>query len=269
MKTSGFLRRPPAPPPSGPLLWIGAHLLLFAGYALVFSQTKQEGVTAAILDGAVNVLPLAALAAATHRGLRAYVMPAGVWAQASAHTALAPLFSVAWYVLIVIGHAVADWLFGKGWTLSTFSGPALTWQLFQGVVLYGTVASVCYAIRGGRQSVPVTIVAAPPLERYLTRTGDEIVPVNVRDIVTIKGAQDYAEVTTLFGRHLVRMGLGEFERRLDPSRFLRLHRSAIVNFDHLARAESAGGGRMLAHMANGEVIAASRAGTQLLRSLVV
>ena len=269
MKLSALLRRPPALPPSGPLLWTGAHLLLFAGYALVFAQTKREGAAAAMIDAAVNVVPLALLAVAAHGGLRAFVMSASVGAQAGAHAALAPLFAATWYALIVLGHGVEDWLVGEGWAPAAFSGPALTWQLFQGVVLYGTVAAVCYAIRGGRRSVPVTIVAAPPLERYLTRTGDDIVPVNVRDIVAITGAQDYAEVTTLTGRHLVRMSLGEFERRLDSTRFLRVHRSAIVNFEHLARAEPVGGGRMLAHMANGEIVAASRAGAQLLRSFVV
>ena len=251
------------------MLWAGAQLLLLLAYALVFAETKAESVGEALADSAVNVVPLALLAAATHAGLRARVMPLGVPAQAAAHALLAPLFAVVWYALIVAGHAVAGALLDGNWTVRRFTGPALTWQLFQGVVLYATVAAVCYAIRGGRQAAPVTIVASPPLERYLTRAGDDIVPVQVRDIVSITGAQDYAEVTTLAGRHLVRMSLGEFERRLDPARFLRLHRSAIVNFDHLARAESAGGGRMLAHMANGEVVAASRAGAQLLRSFVV
>lgn len=262
-------RRPPAMPPSGPLLWVGAHLLLFAGYALVFNQTKDEGALAAASDAFVNVLPLAALSAVTHFGLRDYVMSTGVWTQAATHALLAPIFSAAWYASIIIAHGVENWLLGQDWTLTRFSGPALTWQLFQGVVLYGTVAAVCYAIRGGRRTAPVTIVSAPPFERYLTKTGDDMVPVNVRDIVAITGAQDYSEVSTLTGRHLVRMSLGEFERRLDPARFMRVHRSAIVNFDHLARAEPAGSGRMLAHMANGEVITASRAGAQLLRSFVV
>lgn len=269
MKPATFRLPPPVPPPSGPLLWAGAHFLLLLGYALVFAETRRTGAAAALADAAVNVVPLAILAAATHAGLRAYVMPLGVWPQALAHTALAPLFALAWYALVVVGHAVVRGVAHDDWALEAFTGPALVWQLFQGVVLYATVAAVCYAIRGGRQAAPVTIVAAPPLERYLTRAGDDIVPVNVRDIVSITGAQDYAEVATLTGRHLVRMSLGEFEQRLDPACFLRVHRSTIVNFDHLARAEPAGGGRMLAHMANGDAVPASRAGAQLLRSFVV
>ena len=65
-----------------------------------------------------------------------------------------------------------------------------------------------------------------PLERYLTKAGDEFKPVEVAEIVTIAGAQDYSEVVTTNGaRHLVRMSLGEFESRLSATQFIRVHRS--------------------------------------------
>ena len=70
------------------------------------------------------------------------------------------------------------------------------------------------------------------------------------------------------GTHLVRMSLAEFERRLDPRQFARVHRSAIINLDRLRVAESAGGGRMVAHMDDGAVVPVSRAGAALLRELV-
>lgn len=112
-------------------------------------------------------------------------------------------------------------------------------------------------------------MTGPPLERYLTKSGEEMVPVSVRDIVTIAGAQDYAEVTTLAGKHLVRLSLAEFERRLDRDRFVRVHRSTIINLDRLRRVEPAGSGRMIAHMADGSEVQVSRAGAQALRSLTV
>lgn len=268
---SALLRLPVAAPkpPSGTALWIGGTVLLWLLYAFVFVETSGEGVGSALVDAAANVGPLAMLAAATHALLRAQVMPRPVPVQAAAHAGLAVAFATTWYALILVALAFAAGVRGHGWAVSGFSGPAFTWQVFQGLILYALVAATCYAIRGGREAATVTIVAAPPLERYFTRTGDEIVPVNVRDIVSITGAQDYAEVVTLDGRHLVRMSLTEFERRLDPARFVRVHRSTIVNLDHFRRAEPAGGGRLLAHMANGEVVTVSRAGAQGLRSLIV
>jgi hypothetical protein len=226
---------------------------------------------AAMIDAAANVLPLALLALATHALLRSNVMTRSVPAQAAAHVGLAVAFATTWYGLVLVVLAFFGGLQSGSFRVVGFSGPAFTWQAFQGLVLYAAIAATCYAIRGGRQAANLTIVTAPPpLERYLKRTGEDMMPVSVRDIVTITGAQDYSEVATVTGDcHLVRMSLGEFERRLDPTRFLRVHRSSIVNFDHLARAESAGGGRMLAHMATGDIVQTSRAGAQLLRTFIV
>jgi len=91
----------------------------------------------------------------------------------------------------------------------------------------------------------------------------------VAAIVSITGADDYAEVATLHGKHLVRLTLAEFEKALDGARFIRVHRSRIVNVDRVSRAEPAGGGRMLLHMENGEMISTSRAGARLLRDRVL
>jgi two-component system, LytTR family, response regulator len=256
-------------PPSGLALWVGGTLLLWAMYCFVFVVTTDATIGPSMMDAAANVLPLSLLAAASSALLRQHVMPRPVLLQAGVHTALAFAFATTWYALVLVMLAFFDGLRGRGFSVSGFSGPAFTWQVFQGLIIYALVAATCYAIRGGRQTANVAIVTGPPLERYLTRAGDEMVPVAVREIVTITGAQDYAEVVTLTGKHLVRMSLGEFERRLDPVRFVRVHRSTILNFDHLDRAEPAGGGRMLAHMANGEVVQVSRAGAQTLRSFMV
>ena len=58
------------------------------------------------------------------------------------------------------------------------------------------------------------------------------------------------------------------EAALDGDTFIRVHRSRIVNANRILRAEPAGGGRMLLHMENGEIIPASRTGTRLLRDRV-
>lgn len=255
-------------PPSGAALWGGGAVLLWGLYVCVFVITTGERLTTAIADAAANVFPFAILAAAIHAILKAQVMIRSVPVQAVAHGGLALGFATTWYALVIVSLAFANGLAGRGYAVSGFSGPAFTWQVFQGLILYAAVAAVCYAIRGGREAASVTLVTTP-LDRYLTRTGDDIVPVNVHEIISITGAQDYAEVVTATGRHLVRMSLGELEHRLDPMRFVRVHRSTIINFDQLARIEPAGGGRMLAHMANSDTVQVSRAGAQILRRFIV
>lgn len=222
-------------------------------------------------DALANVLPLLLLALMTHSVLRDQVMKLSVARQTAAHAALAVAFATFWYAGLVLMLAFFGGLRSGTFVIRGFAGPAFTWQVFQGLVIYAAVAATCYAIRGGRAAANLTIVddSAPRLEHYLTKTGDEMMPVRVRDIVLIEGAQDYAEVATMAGRHLVRLSLGEFEARLDPARFLRVHRSTIVNFDHLLRAEPAGNGRLTLHMRSGDSVTSSRAGAQLLRSFIV
>lgn len=259
------------PTPSVRTLWAGGSLLLFGIYTIVFLAVWPDGSLAQTLGSAAgNVIPMAGLAVTTHTLLKNSVMPRSVAQQTAAHVVLAIAFALTWYALVILCQAFFRGLQGEGFAMLAFSRVAFVWQVFQGLMLYVAIAAVCYAIRGGREAANVTIVSTRPLTRYLTRTGDDIVPIDVEDIVTITGAQDYAEVATLGGkRHLVRMSLAEFEQRLDPARFLRIHRSTIVNFDHLARAEPAGGGRMLAHMGNGDTVQVSRAGAQTLRTLIV
>lgn len=257
-------------PPSGIQLWLLGSVTLWALYAFVFVQTAAQSPVEAMVAALANVLPLSLLAAGTREVLKGYVMPLGVGAQAASHVGLGIGFATTWYATVIVTLAFFKGLAGGGFDVRGFSGPAFTWQVFQGLIIYALVAAVCYAIRGGREASSVEFVTSPPsLDRYLTRDGDEMRPVEVRRIVTIIGAQDYSEVTTLDGRHLVRMGLGEFEQRLDSNRFIRVHRSAIINFDHLDRLEPAGGGRMLAHMASGDSVDVSRSGAQALKSFVV
>ncbi|ANB19277.1 Hypothetical protein I596_3288 [Dokdonella koreensis DS-123] len=62
--------------------------------------------------------------------------------------------------------------------------------------------------------------------------------------------------------------LGEFERRLDPTRFVRIHRSGIVDLDPFDRAEPAGSGCFRVAPRNGETLRTSREGARKLRALL-
>jgi hypothetical protein len=259
------------------LAWIGGAVALWVAYVLVFVGTVETPLRDAVIAAAANVAPLIALALLAHALLPALVMRRAAPVQAVLHAGLAAAFALVWYASVILLLALAGAARGRGFQLTGFRGPALTWQVFQGLIpfqgliLYGAVAAGCYALRRLPDEAASTgrEAAQRPLERYLVREGDGFRPVEVSDIVTISGAQDYSEVSTPAGRHLVRMSLGEFESRLDPGRFIRVHRSAIIHLTHLERAEPAGGGRMLALMADGQRIPVSRAGVKALRPLIV
>jgi hypothetical protein len=258
-------------PPSVAVVYLAAIALLVTAYSVVFSLTTELGLIRSVESAVSNVLPLAALAAGSYVILKNVVLRQGVVLQAISHVLLAPIFALSWYAFTLVALALVGAIRNGRVEIGQFSDVAFIWQIFQGLVLYALVAAICYALRGGRAAAEVRIVqASATLRRYLTKYGDELVPVEVDDIVLIAGAQDYAEVTTIDGRsHLVRMSLAEFEKRLPDERFVRVHRSAIINIAHLGRAEPIGSGRLALHLAGNQTVEASRSGAQALRSLVL
>ena len=252
-------------------LWLCGAGLLWALYTVIFAILGQSAGLSAV-HALANVLPLGLLAATVSVVLRAEVMQRSPLIQAAWNVGLAAAFTVTWYATLLLCLAVAAYTQGRGFDLSGFPPLALTWQLFQGIVLYAAIAAVCYATRAMAAPAIEAAASAPqhrPLTHYLIRTGDEMTPIEVDDIITVTGAQDYAEVATSRDRHLVRLSLSEFEARLDPNRFVRVHRSTIIHLGRLRRTEMAGGGRLLAHMCNGEVVNVSRSGAQALRRFVI
>ena len=69
--------------------------------------------------------------------------------------------------------------------------------------------------------------------------------------------------------HLCSAGLGDLEKRLDPRRFLRVHRSAIVAVNAITHLESDGEGGYVATLKNGAQVRVSRSRTDQIRHLIV
>jgi two-component system, LytTR family, response regulator len=251
--------------------WFAASVGLCIIYAVIFIATEEMSPGAALLVAIANVAPLILLAVLIAALLSRKVLPQPPLLQVTWQFALAIGFALSWYSASRFTVGLAGTLLGYPFRITGFNGPALAWQLFQGLVLYVALAAITYA-----QQLPSMVKAVEAgnndarwLERYIIRSGDDFRPVDVSRIITIMGAQDYTEVTTGNSRHLVRLSLAEFESRLDPHRFIRVHRSTIIHLAHFERAELAGGGRMLAYMSNGERVPVSRAGVKALRPLIV
>jgi two-component system, LytTR family, response regulator len=63
--------------------------------------------------------------------------------------------------------------------------------------------------------------------------------------------------------------MSEFEARLDPATFLRIHRSHIVNLDHVASLAAYDATRLQVELRDGTKLLASRTRSRELRHLVV
>ncbi len=76
-----------------------------------------------------------------------------------------------------------------------------------------------------------------PLDRLVVKSGGSTRFVRVADIDWIEAAGVYANLH-LGGKELLyRSALNELAERLDPVRFVRVHRSAIVNIESILRLE--------------------------------
>jgi two-component system LytT family response regulator len=70
-------------------------------------------------------------------------------------------------------------------------------------------------------------------QRFLARSGNTASVVSVSDIEWIEAADYYVCLHAAGKRHLLRESIRALETKLDPKKFVRLHRSAIVNLDHV------------------------------------
>ncbi len=108
-----------------------------------------------------------------------------------------------------------------------------------------------------------------PLTRLFVRDRGRILPIAVHDIERLEADDDYVAVHVHGRRFLVYLGMNEFEARLDPARFLRVHRSHIVNLDHVAALVPFDATRLQIQMRDGTKLIASRTRSKELRSLAI
>lgn len=104
--------------------------------------------------------------------------------------------------------------------------------------------------------------------RIFASKGDRIVPIPVSSILQVRARGDYAEVLCDAGSYLMHVSLSELHQRLDPQRFLRVHRSHLVNLDAVRDLLPLDDRRMRLTLRDGSELIASRAASQQLRRTI-
>jgi len=77
--------------------------------------------------------------------------------------------------------------------------------------------------------------AAGPLRRILVKSGRSTVVVSAEDVSHIEADGRYVRLHAGDRTHLARYTLAELEARLDPTQFVRVHRSTVVRVDRIRR----------------------------------
>jgi two-component system LytT family response regulator len=251
---------------------------LFLAYLVALLLATNADILSAVKASLCNVVSLVLLGLAVRTIIHRHIIGHSLAQQIGSHIALGTAFVGLWYwtLMMLLGLTSGKSLLQFD-VRPFFPGPAIAWQLHQGIILYCLFVALTHLEATHRPADSATgpLQAPTPGEtdaamtRYFIRKGEDIHPIDVQQIVSISGAGDYTEVCTLNGQHLATMTLSEFEATLGNERFIRVHRSKIVNLDHVVRAEPAGAGRVLLHMQNGAAVRTSRSGSKLFRERVI
>jgi len=106
-----------------------------------------------------------------------------------------------------------------------------------------------------------------PLERIVVKDGPKVTVVHLDRLDWVQAQDDYVLLRTE-GRNLLKQQtLASLETQLDSSRFIRIHRSYILNLDRLVRVEQDTKEHRDAILRDGTRLPVSRAGYQRLREL--
>jgi len=122
-----------------------------------------------------------------------------------------------------------------------------------------------------RQMLSVLEAIANPrryLSRLAIRSGERTLFLAVDEIEWIEAAQNYVRVHAAGGAHLVHVPMNTIETALDPERFARIHRSYIVNVQHIKQLWTLAHGQYIVELARGERLQSGRTYGEKIRTLL-
>jgi two-component system LytT family response regulator len=120
-----------------------------------------------------------------------------------------------------------------------------------------------------RQLLTVLDAIANPrryLSRLAVRSGDRTIFLTIDDVEWIEAAQNYIRVHTGQATHLLHVPMNTLETSLDPERFVRIHRSHIVNLQRIKQLWALAHGQYVLELSSGERLQSGRTYGEKLRT---
>jgi len=108
----------------------------------------------------------------------------------------------------------------------------------------------------------------PFVRRLVIKESGRVFFLRVEELDWIEAAGNYVKLHVGSEHHLMRETMRALESRLDPERFVRVHRGAIVNLDRVKELRPGLRGEYLVIMKRGEEIASSRSQSERIRALL-
>jgi len=126
---------------------------------------------------------------------------------------------------------------------------------------------------GGKVPSPVELAtsARPPeqhLERIAVKDGTRVYVIPISKLDYVESQDDYVALCTEGKKHLKQQTISSLEAALDASRFLRIHRSYIVNLERVTKIEPYSKDNHVVVLSNGTQLPVSRSGYARLRAFL-
>jgi two-component system, LytTR family, response regulator len=106
------------------------------------------------------------------------------------------------------------------------------------------------------------------VRRLAVESNEKIVLVRVEDIRWMQSSGNHIRLHVGKTFHLLRQSMKNLQTLLDPNRFLRVHRNAIVNLDHVEEFYLPPNGNMFVKLNDGLCLPLRKANRALLRKLL-
>src|SRR5262245_12818310 len=132
--------------------------------------------------------------------------------------------------------------------------------------------AVTPADEAGRQILGLLETILSPrsfVRRLAVRSAGKIVFVDASDIDWIQAAENYVELHVGPASHLLHVPLTVLEKSLDPERFLRIHRSIVVQLARIQSLQPALHGEYVVTLKSGQQFHSGRTYSERLRSLTI
>ena len=157
----------------------------------------------------------------------------------------------------------------------TFLRLSIGWRTIQGALFF-TVAALYYthhvhiaALSEKVEALQHTIeLQKGALTRVTVKEHHHIHIIEIQEIDYIEAYGDYVQLHTVKGVFLKEHTMKFLEERLPSSKFVRIHRSIIVNIQQVAKIELYEKERYRVHLKNGTILKTSETGYKLLRELL-
>ena len=107
-----------------------------------------------------------------------------------------------------------------------------------------------------------------PLDRIVVKDGAKLTLIPLASLDYVQAQDDYVLLKTPEKGHLKQQTLTSLEQRLDPSRFLRIHRSFTIQLDRLVRLEQTETESWVAVLQGGARLPVSKSGYAKLKGIM-